>query len=347
MESTAGTDLGPQAVVMKMVTGAWVTKVISEVTRLGVPDVVERRGALSAAEIVSVGGVNAQPEALERVLRASASVGVFTEDTEGRFGPTRLSEVLTSGSPDSVKKLVEAIGGLWFRFYTEFFEAIRTGEPQVRNVVGMDLWDYLSANPEEHEDFGQAMKENSAASLAGVLEHCNFEGVGRLVDVGGGFGHLALALVERYPDLQAVVLEVDDLIPVARERFPLNDPDVASRFEYEGGDMFESVPPAEVYVMKHIMHDWEDEKCIRILRNCRQSMQGAGRVISVDAVLPSMGNTGGVSAKLLDTLMLVAFTGRERTEDQWIDMYRAAGLEVSRITPIRDNFASIVEGVKT
>jgi hypothetical protein len=111
--------------------------------------------------------------------------------------------------------------------------------------------------------------------------------------------------------------------------------------------MFESVPEADVYIMKHIIHDWEDEKCIRLLDNCRRSMQGEGRVICVDTVLPPLGDTGSIAAKLLDIVMLTFITGKERTERQWTDLYHAAGLEIRSITPLQDNFGtSIVEGAK-
>jgi O-methyltransferase domain/Dimerisation domain len=349
MESAAvRQSLPPQAVVMQMAMGAWVTKVISEATRMGIPDLVKQHGSLGAAEMVAAHGIVAAPGALERLLRACASVGVFTEDTAGNFGPTELSEVLTSDSPVSVKKLVEAIGGPWYKGWTELFEAVRTGKPQIRKVFGMEFWDYLNANPKELEDFGEAMKSNSLNSLRGVLEHCDFKGVGKVADIGGGFGHLAIALLEKYPTLQAVVMDVPELIPVARERAAVNDATVANRLEYVGGDMFESVPPADVYIMKHIIHDWEDEKCIRLLENCQRRMQGDGRVICVDAVLPPMGDTAGMHAKLLDITMLTFITGRERTEAQWNDVYRAAGFEIRSITPIHDNFGtSIVEGVKS
>ena len=349
MESKTAAEQSPppQGVIMQMVMGAWVTKVISEVTRLGVPDLVKQRGSMDAAKMVIAGGINAAPAALERVLRACASLGVFTEDATGKFGPTPLSDVLTSDSPVSVKKLVEAMGGPWYRGWGQLLEAVATGKPQARNVFGMEWWDYLNANPKELEDFGEAMKSNSLNSLRGVLENCDFNGVGKVADIGGGFGHLAVALLEKYPTLQAAVMDVPDLIRLARERFPVKDQVVANRLEYVGGDMFDSVPAANVYIMKHIIHDWEDEKCIRLLENCHRSMQGDGRLICVDSVLPQMGDVAGTPAKLLDINMLVFITGKERTEDQWTHLYRKAGFEIRSITPIHDNFGtSIVEGVK-
>lgn len=349
MESKAVVQqsLPPQAVIMQMAMGAWVTKVISEVTRLGVPDLVKQHGAMQAAEMVTAGGIQAVPDALERLLRVCASLGVFTEDATGKFGPTELSDVLTSDSPASVKKLVEAMGGPWYKGWTELLGAVKTGEPQAKKVFGLEWWDYLNANPKELEAFGEAMKSNSLNSLRGVLENCDFQGVEKVADIGGGFGHLAVALLEKYPSLQAIVMDLPDLIPVAQERYPVQDRAVANRLEYVGGDMFESVPAANVYIMKHIIHDWEDESCIRLLRNCHQNMQGDGRVICVDAVLPPMGNVAGTPAKLLDINMLVFIAGKERTEDQWRHLYRTAGFEVRSITPIHDNFGtSIIEGVK-
>jgi hypothetical protein len=336
----------PQAQILQMVMGGWVAKVIAEATRLGVPDIVKKQGPLTAAEMVA-GGIEAVPDALERLLRAGASVGIFTEDESGRFGATELSDVLTSDAPESVKKLVEGMGGQWLRMYGELFDAVRTGKSQTHKVFGMGWWDYLNANPQELEDFGEAMKSNSQNSLRGVLEHCDFADVETVADVGGGFGHLAVALLEKYAGLRAAVVDVPDLIPVARQRFPVSDPAVASRLEYVGGDMFESVPAAEVYIMKHIIHDWVDEKCIRLLKNCYNSMQGNGRVICVDSVLPPLGVTESTPAKLLDLLMLTGIDGKERTEVQWRELYGVAGFEVSCITPIHDNFGtSIVEGAK-
>ena len=143
------------------------------------------------------------------------------------------------------------------------------------------------------------------------------------------------------------MFDVPDLIPVAKASFPIEDASVASRLEYVGGSMFESVPPAEVYVMKHIIHDWEDDHCVKLLKNCHASMQGNGCVVCVDSVLPPLGDTGNTPAKLMDLLMLSGINGRERTEAQWTDLYGKAGFEVSSITSIHDNFGtSIVEGVK-
>lgn len=337
----------PEAQLIQIVMGAYASPIIAESSRLGVPDVLKKHGPLTASEIVTRGGVDAVPDALERMLRAAASVGVYTEDEAGRFGLTEMSETLTSDSANSIKKFIEGVGGPWLKMMTELFDSVRTGRSQCHKIFGMGWWDYLNANPRELEDFGEAMKANSLNSLKGVLEHCDFSGVRSVADVGGGFGHLAVALLEKYPDLKATVVDLPDLIPVAKTSFPIEDPSVSSRLGYVGGDMFESVPPAEVYIMKHIIHDWTDEKCAQLLKNCHTSMQGDGRVIAVDSVLPPLGETGGTSAKLIDMLMLAGIDGKERTEAQWSELFDSAGLEISSVTPLNDNIGtSIVEGVK-
>ena len=345
MSATAAPPLPPQAVVMQMVMGGWIARTISEVSRLHVPDALQRGGPMSAATLVD-GGIPVDAGALERALRALASVGVFSEDDRGRFGLTPLSEALTSAAPGSVKIVAEEISGTWLRIFSELGESIRTGEPQAHQVFGMGWWDWLNSHPMELERFGHAMKANSENSMRGVLDKCDFTGVTRVADIGGGFGHLVIALLEKYPAMQGVLMDVPELIPVAKSRNP-PPASVATRLEYHGGNMFESVPTADTYVMKHIIHDWDDERCLQLLRNCHRSMAGSGRVIGVDSVLTPFGDTSGTAAKFLDLLMMAGIRGKERTRQQWEALYGAAGFRVVKVTSLQDNFGtSIVEGVK-
>jgi O-methyltransferase len=346
MEHTNVGMVPPEAVVMQMVMGGWIARAISDVSRLNIPDVLKKQGAMSAAELVA-SGIAVNAGALERLMRACASAGVFEEGADGRFGPTPLSDVLTIDSPRSVKVLAQEMGGLWLKLWTTLADGIRTGERQSRQVVGMEWWDFLKANPEEMATFGEAMKSNSLNSMHGVLEKCDFSGVRKVVDVGGGFGHLVIALLQKYKNLKGVLLDVPDLIPIAQKNLPIIDASVAARLEYVGADMFESVPTADAYVLKHIIHDWDDDHCLSLLRNCHESMESDGLLICVDTVLPPMGDTSATPAKLADILMMLAIGGKERTKQQWEDLYRAAGFRIKRITPLQDNFGtSIVEGVR-
>ncbi|MBE9170798.1 hypothetical protein IQ238_25900 [Pleurocapsales cyanobacterium LEGE 06147] len=338
----------PQEIVMQMVMGAWVSQTISTVTRLNVPDALKLHGPQTAIALTQRYGINADPEFLQRVLRACASVGIFTEDADGKFGPTVLSDVLTSDSTVSLKKLTEIFGGTWWRIWTGLFDAVRTGQPQAKAQLGMEYWDYCKANPQEMEDFGEAMKSNSLSSLKAVLEQCDFSDVSQVADIGGGFGHLAIELVKKYDRLNGIVLDMPELIPIAQKHVANEDSDTISRIKFIGGDMFEDVPPANVYIMKHIIHDWDDTSCIKLLKNCHARMEGNGRVICVDAVLPPVGNTGSTPAKFLDIDMMVFIPGKERTEEQWNALYNAAGFKIVSIKPTHDNLGtSIVEGIKS
>jgi ubiquinone/menaquinone biosynthesis C-methylase UbiE len=330
---------------MQMVMGGWVARAISDVSRLNIPDLLKRRGAMSAAEIAAA-GIDVNAGALERVMRACASVGVFSEDPKGRFGLTPLSDALTADSPTSVKVIAEEMGGLWLKLWTELGDGIRTGEPQARPVFGMEWWNYLNANPNELKRFGEAMKSNSLNSMRGVLENCDFSTVNKVVDVGGGFGHLAIALLEKYSGLKGVLLDVPDLISVAQKNLPAGA-NISARLEYVGGNMFVSVPRADAYVLKHIIHDWDDEHSTLLLRNIHAAMEGSGRLVCVDAVIPPMGDSGAPAAKFLDILMLLAIRGKERTRQQWEELYQSAGFRVKTVTPLNDNFGtSIIEGAK-
>jgi len=347
MESSHPDSAPPQAAVMQMVMGAWVSQTISSITRLDIPDILKAHGPLTAQQLTSAHGVAASPEFLHRALRACASVGILSEDPYGRFGPTPLSEVLTASSPVSLKKLVEVFGGLWWRVWTGLPEALRDGVPQAKARLGMEYWDYLNANPKDMEDFGEAMKSNSRASLFGVIEHCDFSSAREVVDVGGGLGHMAIELLRRNPHLRASVIDLPDLMPIARKHVEHEDPGVLARLSFVGGDMFTEVPAGDVYILKHIIHDWDDTRCIRLLKNCRDRMDGNGRVYCVDAVLPPPGDTSGAPAKFLDINIMLFIPGLERTETEWRQLYDKAGLAVASIVPLRDNFGtSIVEGVK-
>jgi ubiquinone/menaquinone biosynthesis C-methylase UbiE len=318
------------------------------VTSLDVADILHRHGPATAAELVQQHGIAANPVALERCLRTCAAFGLFSEDSEGRFGPTPMSEPLTIDSPVSVKKLVESFAGnsMW-KGFAGLPDSIRTGKPHVREQLGLDWWQFLNANPKELELFGEAMKSNSLASMQGVLDYCDFTDTQKIADIGGGFGHLAVALLEKYPHLRAVVLDVPDLIPIAKQRMQVKDVNVTSRLEYVGGDMFQSVPLADAYIFKHIIHDWDDEHCVKVLRNCHSIMKDDARIICIDSVIPPMGDTSGATAKIIDIAMMTFIAGKERTKAQWESLFKDAGFRISSITPLADNFGtSIVEGVK-
>jgi len=328
---------------MQMMMGAWTAQTISAVTRLRVPELLDKHGPLTARELTETYGVDAKPDFLERALRVCASVGVFTEAADGRFGPTPLSEVLTPDSPASVNAFVELIGGPWWKLIGALPEALRTGQNQTRAQAGREPWEPRDVDREER--FGRAMK-SQVESTRGVLEHYDFARARMVVDVGGGFGHLAMAILRRCPSVRATVLDLPDVIAIARRHAAHEDAGVLARLTFIGGDMFADVPPGDVYVLKTVIHDWDDARCVQVLDRCRARLPAGGRIICADKVLPPMGDTGASGSKLLDMLMMVSLPGKERTEVEWRALYEQAGLRVASIIVVNPRSGeSLVEGV--
>jgi hypothetical protein len=333
---------------MQLLVGSWVPKVMAEVTRLGVPDALKEYGPSTAVELTQR-GIVANNDALHRALRACAALGIFSEDASGRFGLNAISELLTRSAPGSLKKLTEVTGGLLWKIWNGLPEGLQTGLPQAHAQLGMDFFEYLTAHPASMEDFGEAMKANSFNVTRGLLAHYDFSGIRKVIDVGGGFGHLVVSLLERYPNLHGVLFELPEVIAGARQQLPVADSSIAARLEYIGGNMFrDDLPPADAFVLKMIIHDWDDARCVSLLENCCKRIDANGRVICIDAVLPPLGDTADAPGKLLDVNMMLVLPGKERTRAEWEALYRKAGLKLYGITPIPDTFGTcIMEGRKS
>jgi predicted O-methyltransferase YrrM len=335
----------PHAMLMEMLFGAWTAKILAEIVRLDVPDALGSHGAMTADDLVRRAGIHANAKALHRALRACAALGVVTEDAEGRFGPTRLSVLLTRNAEGTLKRLVEFSGGTLWKVWTGLPEGLATAEPQARAQLGLEFFDYLAANPRALEEFGDTSKAHGIVATKGVLERYDFRGIRKLVDVGAGFGVFSLALLERYPEIQAVVFDVPQVIAKAPKQLPVTEPAVAERLRYVAGDMFEDVPQADAYVLKLILHDWDDAACVAILRNVCKRLERGGRVIAIDSVLPPLGDVSDVPSKLLDVNMMLLSPGKERTRVEWEALYRGAGLVVTAMIPVPDAFNMfIIEG---
>jgi hypothetical protein len=336
----------PQAILLEMAFGAWTAKILTEVVRLDVPDALDA-GPMTAPELVARGGIKANPQALHRALRACAALGIVTEDSTGRFGPTRLSTLLMRDTPGSMKRAFEYSGGLLWQVWSGLPAGLATGQAQAHAQLGMEFFDYLAAHPDSLQTFGETLKAHSAVTNKGVLERYDFSGIRRLVDVGGAFGHLMIGVLERYPEVvRAVVFDRPETVAMAPIEVPVRDASVAARLEYVGGNMFEDVPPAaDAYVLTFVLHNWDDASCARVLKNVSARLERGGRIICVDSVLPPLGDTGNVPGKLQDLNMMLLLSGRERTRADWEALYRDAGLALTAMLPVPDTFgAFVIEG---
>jgi hypothetical protein len=302
----------PEAAVWDTLRGALGTRALAVVAELGVADALgdaERPVTEVAAE------VGAEPDALRRLLRALASDGIFVEDSPGVFRNTEASSVLRgeSGWGDFAR----LFGGV---FYRPVGHLDATGEVAFPRVFGADFWSWLADNPAERAVFDRAMMQGKERRTERLASAGWREGE-TVVDVGGGNGSLLADLLGRQPSLRGIVFDLPETV---RDETALGD-----RCRFVAGSFFERVPTGDTYVLSGILHDWDDDRALAILRTIRASAPPRARVVILDAVVPEGNEPHG--AKWLDVLMLATLGGRERDEAQWNALLEQAGLAVERI----------------
>jgi hypothetical protein len=329
------------AALVKMINGYQISQMIHVVAKLGIADLLAEEPQTSA-QLAEHLGVHAG--ALYRILRALSSLGVFHEDPSGRFALTPLAEPLRTDVPDSVRALSIFNGGpqVW-RTWGELTYSVTTGESAFRPVFGADNWTYRAHNPEANAIFNAAMTSNSRRDIAAILAAYDFSRFPTLVDVGGGQGALLAGILQAYPALHGVLFDqphvLDQAVPV------LAAAGVAERCALVPGDFFQQVPPGgDAYLLRRIIHDWDDEQSAAILRQCHAAMPDHARLLLIEQVIqpPNQPDPG----KLADINMLVQLGGRERTAEEFAALLAGAGLTLTTIHPTPGP-SSIVEARRT
>jgi hypothetical protein len=324
--------------ILQLMNGAYVAGAVSCLAQLGIPDLIEA-ASKSAEELARQIGAN--PQALYRLMRATASVGVLSEGPDGKFSQTPMSKVLRRDATPSLRAFATMTGREWHgRGWSHLEHCVRTGKQALDQIYGTHVFEFLKQHPEEGQIFNDAMTELSMIDGPAVAEAYNFEGIRSIVDVGGGHGLLLATILEKNPHLKGTLYEVPHVVEGAKDG-PLKP--LMERCILASGDMFTSVPAgADAYIMKHIIHDWPDDLCLRILKACRKGVNSGGKLLVVDSViLPGNEFSPG---KFLDLQMLIFPGGCERTEKQFRDLFAAAGWQLSRIIPTVAS-DSIVEAV--
>jgi hypothetical protein len=324
--------------MMQLLTGVYVAGAISCLAQMGIPDLVEA-GPKSAGELAKQLG--AQPQALYRLMRATASVGVLSEGPDGKFSETPLSAVLRSNGNPSLRAFAILGGREWHsRGWSHLEYCVRTGKQALDKIYGMPIFEYFQQNAEEARNFNDAMTALSMIDGPAVAAAYSFDGIHSIVDVAGGHGLLLATILRRNPHMKGILYDVPNVVEGAKDG-PLKP--LMDRCTLASGDMFSSVPAgADAYIMKHIIHDWPDDLCVKILKACRKGVNAGGKLLVVDHVI----QTGNDFApgKFLDLQMLIFPGGCERTEKQFRELFAAAGWRLTRIVPTADA-KSIVEGV--
>jgi hypothetical protein len=318
--------------MQRLLIGGWAAQVVFVLAELGVPDRLAA-GPLPAAAVA--GAVGSHPDATRRLLRAAATIGLLSEVDGTGFRLTALGDCLRSDAPGSAREQALAYGTpTTWRLCGELGHAVRTGEPAPPRLLGGSLWDYYAAHPDEGEHFSRAMGEQSARVAAEVAALVEPDRYRRIADIGGAHGDLLTALLHRAPRARGVLFDRPEVVAAARPRLTASP--LAGRIELCPGDFFGRVPEADLYLLKWVLHDWDDLAAGRILTACRQAAAPGAHLLVVEMLLPEPGTPSPVP--LFDLVMLVLLGSRERTEAEYAGLLSAAGWRLAGVTPTAGQF---------
>lgn len=304
------------------------TFTMAAIAKIGVADHMTNE-PIDVAELAT--RTHTHAPSLYRVLRLLASLGVFTQDGR-KFGLAPMGEMLRSDSPKSQRNFAIMMADRWVISSDQEMErSIRTGIDGATAAFGKNAFDLFAEIPDQADTFHRAMTDFTSHAVQALLEAYDFSGIERLADVGGGHGILLVNVLRRYPAIRGVLFDLPEVIAGATETAHFTALD--GRIHYESGSFLETVPEGcDAYIMKNIIHDWDDERSRRILSLMREKMRSGGRVLLYEMVVPD--DTAPGPAKVLDIVMLSCTPGgRERTASEYADLLASAGLRLERIVP--------------
>ena len=339
-ESNRMPEVPPPIAMLQLISGFWISRCIYITAKLGLADLV-KEGPKTAAELAASTATHAP--SLFRVLRALASVGMFTQDDKDRFGITPLSETLRAGVPGSLRAFaMTELGEEHYPAWGDLMHSVQTGGIAFDHTFGMNAWEFFKRHPANAKIFNDAMSGMTAQANEALHASYDFAGINTLIDIGGGHGGLITSILRRNPQMRGILFDSPEVIDGAKAL--VSGSDVADRCELVGGSFFESVPEGgDAHILKWIIHDWDDEKSVAILKNSHRALAVNGKLILVEAVVPSGGEPH--FAKFIDLNMLVMTGGRERTEAEFRRLYEASGFRLARVVPTESPFSAI-EGVR-
>jgi hypothetical protein len=326
-------EVTPQETMLNLIGGFWIARSIYLAAQVGVADVLDDQPK-TIAQLAAA--TNTEPRSLYRLLRALASVGIFTEVSDHCFALTPLATTLKSDTPDSMRYAVLAqLGDDHSLGWSNGLHSLKTGEVAFNAAAGMPVWEYYAQHPEAGQVFSQSMTNMGNPISQAVAATYDFSQFKTIVDVGGAQGSLISAIVQSYPHLKGILFDLPEIIA---------NVSVDDNIQPVAGNFFESVPSGgDAYLMRWIIHDWDDEKSSIILKNCHQAMPHHSRLLLIESIIPP-GNKPS-PAKFIDLIMLLMAGGRERSEAEYRSLLRSSGFEVTRVIPT-PAMLSIIEAVK-
>jgi hypothetical protein len=315
--------------MMQMISGYWVTQIVHAAATFSLADHLAK-GPATAEEIARFEGTD--PLATFRFLKACASLGVVTHDGKLRFAATPLLDTLRKDNPDSLRGMALAwpAPGHWLP-WGRFTDAVKTGAGQTAATLGMGLFEYFAKNPKEAAAFTESMTSLTSTVAEETARVIDTSAVDVVADIGGAGGAMLFPLLRADPDLHGILFDRPNVIE--NTLAAAGKSGLPERVTAVGGDFFESVPEADLYILKHILHDWDDAACISILKNCQCSLCPGGRVAVIELLVGEIGEPG--LAPMFDVTMLVMGGGRERSQTEYRELFESAGLRISSVIPTK------------
>jgi O-methyltransferase domain/Dimerisation domain len=309
----------------EMISGYMISQVISVTARLGLADLLAN-GVTSAEALARASETHGQ--SLARLLRALAALGLVEEPEPGCFKLSSLGAWLRTDVPGSLRNLALMLGGeATWRAWADLLHTICTGETAFEHVFGMGSFQHSARDPARAAVFDAYMADLTRRSIAAILAAHDFSGYRRIVDVGGGNGALLSGILAAVPGAEGCVFDTPSGLRGVKPR--LEEAGVAERCRVEAGDFFEAVPAGgDAYILKSILHDWDDDRAVAILKNCRRAMHPDGTLLVLERALPERIERSDAHREMamMDMHMLVATGGQERSACRYVALFAAAGL---------------------
>ncbi len=339
MSEPVSVNMPPVAYVSQLISDLEFTTAILVAVKLGIADLL-KDGPRTIIDLAKATGSHSR--SLYRMMRALASRGMFSEGADRRFSLTSLASPLLADAPDSVRTWALWIGSeVNLRTWADLSYSVRTGQPAFEHMYGKALFDYLGEQPEMAKIYNNLMTSGVSGDGAAIANGHDFSSYRKIVDIGGGHGAQLAYILERYTGLYGVLFDAPPVI--AGVKGAIVEYIAQGRAEKVAGNFFEAVPNGgDVYMLRQVIHDWDDEQAAAILRNCRRAMAENGKILIVEEVIPP-GNEPS-SGKFTDLNMLLYVGGLERTETEYRDLLQQAGLVLARTITTASSF-SIMEAV--
>lgn len=337
MDDQPQIPLSPRESLLQFINAYQLSQCLYVASELGIADSL-KDGPKHYEALAKTSG--AHPNALFRLLRALASAGIFNRLEGDRFELNELSEYLCRDALGSLRAWAVLSGQQIYPTWSHLLHSVKTGEIAFDSLHGMSVWQYRAQNLLASRVFDEAMTGLVSASTAAVVEAYDFSRFDRIVDVGGGQGALIAGILKANPSVRGILFDVEQVVQGGKEL--LKEAGVLERCETVAGSFLEGVPSGgDVYLLKNVIHDWDDQGSLQILRSCRRAMSENQTLLIIERVIAS--DKPRLEAVLADLNMMVMNGGRERTREDFQALLSAAGFELAKVIPTRSPY-QIIEG---